>query len=74
MVGMLIGQENSTIGFIVHLGISAIIGAIYGAFASRFASFGGKAVAGILSGVIWWVVGALILIPFLLGMNQMILQ
>lgn len=73
MVGMLIGQENSTIGFIVHMGISAILGAIFGVTAKGFVSSTvSTIIAGGVYGIIWWVLGALILMPLLLGMNDMV--
>jgi uncharacterized membrane protein YagU involved in acid resistance len=74
MVGMLIGQENSTIGFIVHLVISAILGAVYGAFAGRVSGGGANFVAGVIYGLIWWVLGALVMMPLMLGMNEMVFQ
>ena len=45
MVGMLVRQENATVGFIVHMAISAFIGAIYGLIASRFSKSWTAAVA-----------------------------
>ncbi len=73
MVGMLVGQQNATVGFVVHMVISAIIGAIYGGIAVRLPQTVGTAiVAGALYGVVWWMLGALILMPLLLGMNNMI--
>ncbi|MBI5649777.1 MAG: hypothetical protein HZC40_04910 [Chloroflexi bacterium] len=73
MVGMLVKQENAVVGFMVHLIISAFIGAVYGSVATRLpatwlAAIGGGAV----NGVVWWILGALILMPLLLGMTQMI--
>src|SRR3990172_3805496 len=51
MVGMLIRQENAVIGFIVHMVISAFIGAIYGLVAGRFAVNGITAlIGGIING------------------------
>jgi hypothetical protein len=73
MVGMLIRVENAVVGFIVHMVISAIIGAIFGLTAGRFtASWGSAILLGIVYGVIWWVLGALFLMPLMLGMNEMI--
>lgn len=73
MVGMLVGQENAVIGFIVHMVISATIGAIYGLVAGRFAVTATTAfIGGIINGMVWWVLGALILMPLLLGMTQMV--
>jgi uncharacterized membrane protein YagU involved in acid resistance len=73
MVGMLIRQENAVIGFIVHMVISAFIGAVYGLVAGRFALNTTTAlVGGMINGIVWWVLGALVLMPLLLGMTQMV--
>jgi uncharacterized membrane protein YagU involved in acid resistance len=73
MVGMLVRQENAVVGFIVHLLISAFIGAVYGLVAGRFPNNATTAIiGGIANGVVWWVLGALILMPLMLGMTQMV--
>lgn len=73
MIGMLVRVESAFVGVLVHAAISAITGAIYGFFAVRFPqTWGNAAIAGLAYGVIWWVLGALILMPALLGMFQMI--
>jgi hypothetical protein len=73
MIGMLVRVESAFVGVLVHAAISAITGAIYGFFAVRFPLTWGNAVlGGLLYGVIWWVLGALILMPALLGMFEMI--
>lgn len=73
MVGMLVRQENAVIGFIVHLAISAFIGAVYGLVAGRFMLTTTSAlIGGIINGVVWWVLGALVLMPLMLGMSQMV--
>lgn len=74
MIGMLVGVENAFVGVLVHGVISAITGAIYGYFAIRFPQTWGYAIlAGLVYGIIWWVLGALILMPAMLGMSEMIL-
>lgn len=74
MVGMLAGQESATIGFVVHMIISAFIGATFGAIATRLpAGWGPVVMAGAVYGIVWWVLGALILMPLMLGMSQMVL-
>jgi uncharacterized membrane protein YagU involved in acid resistance len=71
MIGMLVGVDSATVGVLVHAAISAITGAIYGFFALRLPqTWGVAATAGIIYGVLWWVLGALILMPALLGMFQ----
>ena len=73
MVGMLVRQESAVIGFIVHMGISAFIGAVYGLAAGRFSLSSTTAIiGGIINGVVWWVLGALVLMPLMLGMTQMV--
>ena len=71
MIGMLVRVENTFVGILVHAAISAITGVIYGFFAIRYPLTWGNAVlGGLLYGVIWWVLGALILMPALLGMFE----
>jgi uncharacterized membrane protein YagU involved in acid resistance len=73
MVGMLVGTDSALVGFIVHMGISASIGGIYGLVAARLPqSHVATAVAGIVNGLVWWVLGALIMMPLMLGMTGMI--
>lgn len=75
MVAMLVKSESAAVGFIVHLVISAAIGAGYGLVASRFAKTTLMAVvAGAVYGMAWWVLGALIMMPLMLGMSDMVLQ
>lgn len=73
MIGMLVRVESAFVGVLVHAAISAITGAIYGYFAVRLPLTWRNAIlGGLLYGVIWWVLGALILMPALLGMFEMI--
>ena len=75
MVAMLAGSQDPLIGFVVHMAISAFIGGVYGLVAARLPQ---KAltgiVAGAVNGVVWWVLGALIVMPLMLGMSNMVLQ
>ena len=73
MIGMLIRVDSALAGVLVHATISAITGAIYGIFAVRFPlNWRNAILGGLIYGVIWWVLGALILMPALLGMFEMI--
>jgi uncharacterized membrane protein YagU involved in acid resistance len=73
MIGMLVGQENATVGFLVHMLISAGIGGTYGVIASRLPQNVITAlIAGAVNGVVWWVLGALIMMPLMLGMGEMV--
>jgi uncharacterized membrane protein YagU involved in acid resistance len=75
MVAMLVGSESAAVGFIVHMAISAFIGAVYGVVASRLPKTTGVAIgAGAVNGIVWWVLGALIVMPLMLGMSAMVLQ
>lgn len=74
MIAMLVGSENAIVGFIVHMTISAFIGALYGLVITRFPNTLGVALGGgVANGIVWWVLGALILMPLMLGMSQMVL-
>jgi uncharacterized membrane protein YagU involved in acid resistance len=75
MVGMLVGQDNVIVGFIVHMLISTFIGATYGFIAPRLPqSTVAQVIGGGVYGIVWWVLGALILMPLMLGMSAMVLQ
>lgn len=70
MIGMLIGVENAWVGFLVHLVNSAIIGAVFGLIAWRLAgNIAAVLGVGVLYGVVWWVLGALIIMPLWLSVT-----
>ncbi len=74
MVAMLVRSENSIVGFAVHIVISAGIGASFGVLL-QFVHIHGRlltTIAGAVYGMVWWVLGALTLMPLMLGMNQMV--
>ena len=67
-VGMIIRIESAFVGFIVHLGISVLVGMSYGVLFQREApNFGSGLAWGLLYGLIWWFLGPLTLMPILLG-------
>lgn len=69
MVAAVVRSKSVLVGWVYHLFNSAVIGAIFGVvFADRATTYGLGAVWGIVYGLIWWVLGALILMPILLGM------
>ena len=73
MIGMLVRQDSAIVGVVLHAVISAFIGAVYGVVASRFAqTIMNAAIGGVVNGVTWWVLGALVLMPLGLGMTQMV--
>ncbi|MCY3834214.1 MAG: hypothetical protein OXG85_14470 [Chloroflexi bacterium] len=74
MVGGMIGAD-ALIGFILHIIISAVIGALYTGYGvdvmrnmwgdeNRLADI---AIGGLIYGVIWWIVGGLIIMPAIAG-------
>ena len=75
MIAMLVKSQSSAVGFVVHMVISAGIGGAYGLVAARLSKTAGTAiVAGMVNGVVWWVLGALVLMPLMLGMGEMVFK
>ncbi|MCY3916002.1 MAG: hypothetical protein OXG49_08310 [Chloroflexi bacterium] len=72
MVGGMIGAD-AFIGFILHIIISAVIGALYTGIYLDVAKnaldnpFMLIAVGGLIYGVIWWIIGGLIIMPTIAG-------
>lgn len=75
-VGMLIRQNNALVGLLVHMSISALFGAAFGVIMSMINAQRPQTtlLIGVLYGLFWWVLGALTLMPILLGMPQRILS
>jgi len=71
MIGSLLGVPS--LGWGVHLLFSAIIGAIFGALVGDRASSWGPAIGvGTAYGVVWWILGPLLVMPVWLGMGPMV--
>lgn len=69
MVAMLVGSKSPAVGWVVHLAISAVIGAGYGLVAARLTgSLATHLAAGAGYGALWWILGPLLLMPARLGM------
>jgi hypothetical protein len=69
MVAQLVGSSSATVGWIVHLAISAFIGASFAVLLGSLAkTLVPAAVVGMGYGVVWWVLGALLIMPAQLGM------
>lgn len=66
----LVGSSSAAVGFLVHMVISAAIGAGF-AFLPALAqpSFGSGLLWGIVYGAIWWVLGPLVIMPVMMGMG-----
>lgn len=70
MVAQVVRSDSLVVGWLYHLFNSAVIGGIFGwLLGQRVAGrFGPGAGWGALYGVIWWILGGLILMPVFLGM------
>ncbi len=67
-IANLVGGSSPVLGFVVHMGISTLIGMSYGVLFGYEASDLGSGIAwGMLYGLVWWFVGNLTLLPILLG-------
>ena len=73
MTGMIAGMVDSTdaiVGFIIHLIISGVLGAAYTGFYTQVVPSGSlvQTVAlGLVWGLIWWVLGANLIMPIIEG-------
>ncbi len=69
MVAMVVGSKSLAVGWGYHLFNSAVIGGVFGALLGRrIHGYGPGLGLGALYGVVWWILGGLILMPILLGM------
>ena len=74
MIAKLLGGSSAFGGFLVHLSISAIFGVIYVWAAPYFfdiSSTGEGAIAGLIFGFVWWILGANIIMPAWLKIQAM---
>jgi hypothetical protein len=70
MVAMLVGSDSVPIGWLVHLVISAGIGAGFGVLLGAWATAMARSTGlGLGYGVVWWVLGGLLIMPAWLGMG-----
>lgn len=67
MIAMLVGSTSAGIGMLVHLAISAGIGALFALVVPATGAVTLLA-AGAVYGMVWWVLGPLIIMPAWLGM------
>jgi hypothetical protein len=69
MVAGLLGSTNAVVGWLIHLSIALFAGITFGALLGEFAQRPAPAVIlGLAYGAVWWVVGALWIMPANLGM------
>ena len=70
MIGQMVGMPNAVAGFVMHLGISAMIGASFAVLlGSTVRGLGGGIAQGLTYGAIWWLLGPLTLMPLFMGMG-----
>jgi hypothetical protein len=70
MVAQVVGSSSVAVGWLYHLFNSAVIGAAFGLLLGGRArsSVGRSLLLGAGWGILWWVLGGLILMPLFLGM------
>ncbi|NJO81750.1 MAG: hypothetical protein HC828_02575 [Blastochloris sp.] len=70
MIAGMVGSSSAVVGFLVHMVISAVIGASFAVlFGARSTTYAQGAIWGLLYGAIWWVLGPLVLMPLMMGMG-----
>ncbi|MFR0358539.1 hypothetical protein [Streptomyces sediminimaris] len=69
MVAGLLGSTNAVVGWLIHLGIALFAGVGFGVLLGEFAwKLVPAAVLGLAYGAVWWVLGALWIMPANMGM------
>ncbi|MBW1598216.1 hypothetical protein [Streptomyces sp. JJ38] len=69
MVAGLLGSTNALVGWLIHLGIALFAGIGFGVVLGQFAQRMAPAVVlGLAYGALWWVLGALWIMPANMGM------
>ncbi|WP_448336637.1 hypothetical protein [Chloroflexus aurantiacus] len=64
MIAGLVGSSSAVVGFLIHMVISAIIGAGFGfLFAARSTNITQGVLWGLGYGFIWWILGPMVLMP-----------
>ena len=70
MIGGMI-DSNDFVGFILHIVFSAVIGALYTAVFAQIVKLGNPlgniVVGGLIYGLLWWVIGANLIMPLIAG-------
>lgn len=69
MIAGLLGSTNAVVGWLIHLSIALFAGVAFGALLGEVAQrLAPAAVLGLAYGAVWWVVGALWIMPANMGM------
>ena len=67
-ISQLVGADSAVVGFLVHMMIAVVIGITYAQLFRRHSFDVRSGVAwGVAYGLLWWILGALTLLPVLLG-------
>ena len=70
VIAGLAGSTNPIMGFLLHMVISVFIGATFGIiFGTAADTYARAAILGIIYGMVWWVLGPLVIMPTMLGMG-----
>jgi uncharacterized membrane protein YagU involved in acid resistance len=66
IVASVVGSNSAMVGFLYHMFNSVVIGALFGfILGSLSCTYAKGAVFGLLYGLVWWVLGPMILMPLL---------
>ena len=69
MVAQVVGSSSLAVGWLYHLVNSAVIGAVFGLLlGGRVGTIRRGVIWGAGYGILWWVLGGLVLMPLFLGM------
>ena len=68
-IAAMVGAESTVVGWMVHLAISVFIGVSYAILFAPTRSMGTAVVTGLGWGLLWWVLGPLLIMPSVLGMG-----
>ncbi len=75
MIASLVGSKSAAVGFLVHLVISAGIGLGFGLLlGDRVTGTGAGMWQGAVYGMVWWVLGPLVIMPLMMGMGVQFAQ
>ncbi len=70
MIGGMLGMPSVIPGFVIHMMMSAGIGGAFGVFVGLFLTGKARVVLGGLGyGVLWWVLGPLTFMPWIMGIG-----
>ena len=68
VIASMVGSSSAVVGFLIHLMMSAMIGAGFSVVLGAFATTTARSVgAGAAYGMAWWVIGPLTMMPLMMG-------